>query len=161
MSVLRWRRRAIGLVVATLGTVFLATAAQPARAASCPCSIWDNSTVPTRTTVFNEGSPIEVGLKFRSDDAGTITAIRFYKGPGTTGTHTGHLWASDGTPLATQVFTSESGSGWQQVALDTPAVITANTTYVVSVFSASGDYISDHPYFTTAHDNPPLHGLAD
>ena len=39
--------------------------------------------------------------------------------------------------------------------------IGANTTYVVSVFSSSGDYVSDHPYFSSAHDNPPLHGLTD
>jgi Domain of unknown function (DUF4082)/Bacterial Ig domain len=159
------------LVVATSVTLLFGTVsalpvpvgltAQPAFGASCPCSLWDNATTPASTTVHNEGSPIEVGAKFRSDLAGSITALRFYKGPGTTGTHTGHLWALDGTPLATQVFATESSSGWQQVALDSPVTISANTTYVVSVFSSSGDYVSDHPYFTAAHDNPPLHGLAD
>ena len=30
--------------------------------------------------------PIEVGVKFRSDVAGTVTGLRFYKGAGNTGT---------------------------------------------------------------------------
>src|SRR5262249_42579091 len=130
MIVMGWRRAAAVLSVTTLAMVMLGTA-RPAAGVSCPCSIWDNSTTPTRTTVFNEGSPIEVGAKFRSDDGGQVTALRFYKGPGTSGEHTGHLWTSGGALLATQVFMSESSSGWQQVTLDNPVTIMANATYVV------------------------------
>src|SRR5206468_10075888 len=39
-------------------------------------------------------SPVELGLKFRSDINGTITGIRFYKAPGDTTTHTGSLWST-------------------------------------------------------------------
>ena len=41
-------------------------------------------------------SAVEVGVKFRADVAGYITGVRFYKGPGNTGTHVGHLWTSSG-----------------------------------------------------------------
>ena len=34
-------------------------------------------------------------MKFRSDVAGQVTALRFYKGSGNTGTHVGHLWTAD------------------------------------------------------------------
>ena len=39
-------------------------------------------------------SAVELGVKFRSDVAGYITGIRFYKGAGNTGTHVGHLWTT-------------------------------------------------------------------
>ena len=39
-------------------------------------------------------------MKFRSDDDGYITALRFYKQPNNTGTHVGHLWSSTGQQLA-------------------------------------------------------------
>ena len=35
-------------------------------------------------------------MKFRADQAGSVTGIRFYKGTGNAGTHTGSLWSSDG-----------------------------------------------------------------
>ena len=86
---------------------------------SCPCSMFGSLT-PADTTA-NDGVPIEVGVKFRSDEAGTITALRYYKGAGWTGTRTGHLWsASGGAPLATVQFTGESASGWQQAPLSQP-----------------------------------------
>ena len=53
----------------------------------------------------------------------TITRIRFYKLAASTGTHTAHVWSSDGTVIATQAFTSETSSGWQEVALGSPVAI--------------------------------------
>ena len=111
-------------------------------------------------TPFVSDSAVEVGVKFTSDVAGTITGIRFYKGVGNTGTHVGHLWTSTGTLLATATFTGETASGWQQVNFATPVAITANTVYVASYHSNTG-YAEDDNYFTTAHSNGPLHALAD
>jgi hypothetical protein len=109
----------------------------------------------------NDGSGLELGMRFRSTQNGFITAIRYYKPAGTTGTHTGHLWTNSGTLLASVTFTGESSSGWQQASLGSPVSITANTTYVVSYFSPSGDYAVTNPYFTTAVTNGPLRGLAN
>ena len=44
----------------------------------------------------NDTSAVELGVKFRSDVAGFITGIRFYKTAGNTGTHTGTLWSTAG-----------------------------------------------------------------
>ena len=71
-------------------------------------------------------------MKFRADQAGFITGIRFYKGSGNTGTHTGSLWTSTGTRLATVTFTGETATGWQQANFATPVAVTAGTTYVAS-----------------------------
>ena len=42
-----------------------------------------------------------------------MLGVRFYKGTGNTGTHTGSLWSSTGLRLATGTFTGETSSGWQ------------------------------------------------
>src|SRR5690242_8549914 len=42
---------------------------------------------------FNDGLPIETGMKFRSSQSGYIKGIRYYKIAGTTGVHTAHLWS--------------------------------------------------------------------
>ena len=122
-------------------------------------TIFSASSAPT-TYATTDGSAVELGLKFRSDVAGTVTGVRFYKGTRTTGTHTGTLWSSTGTRLATATFTGETASGWQQVTFSTPVSITANTVYVVSYHSDIGNYAYTHNTFANAGvDNGPLHAL--
>ena len=88
--------------------------------------------------------------------------IRFYKGVNNTGTHTGHLWSNTGTLLASATFTGETATGWQQVNFSTPVAITANTVYVASYFSPTGDFAVDRSYFATAGvSNPPLSAPMD
>jgi hypothetical protein len=124
-------------------------------------TIWPATAVPG---VVDAGpdSAVEAGVKFRSDVAGNIIGIRFYKASTNTGTHVGNLWSSSGTRLATATFTGETASGWQQVNFATPVAITANTVYVASYHTNVGHYGIDEYYFATVGvDNPPLHALAD
>jgi hypothetical protein len=125
---------------------------------SC-CSIWSTSNTPG-TITENDASAVELGLKFRSDVNGSITGIRFYKGPSNTGTHVGSLWSRTGTLLGRVTFSGESPSGWQQANFITPVNITSGTTYVVSYHTNVGYYSEDDNYFATSGiDNPPLHAL--
>ena len=105
--------------------------------------------------------PVEVGVRFRSDSAGFIKGLRFYKFPGNTGVHVANLWSSSGTRIASLTFQNESPAGWQQVNLAMPITIAANTTYVVSYHTTTGHYAADSGYFASAFDNPPLHALRD
>ena len=109
-----------------------------------------------------DSNAVELGMKFRSEAAGLVTGVRFYKGAANTGTHTGHLWTSAGTLLGSVTFTNETTSGWQQANFATPISIAANTTYVVSYFAPNGHYSANLRFFTSAGmDNPPLHALAN
>lgn len=123
-------------------------------------SVFQPSVTP-QILLENDGAALSLGMKFRSTQNGYVTGVRFYKGAGATGTHTGTLWSSTGTKLAEVVFANETSSGWQQMLFSTPVSIIANTTYVVSYHSSSGDYCSSNPYFTTAVVNGPLRGLAN
>src|SRR5215813_775487 len=131
------------------------------RLASAQSTIWSSSTVPA---VADSGadSSVELGVKFISDVGGTVTGIRFYKSAANTGTHTGALWTSAGSMLASATFTGETASGWQQVNLTTPVSINANTVYLVSYHCSGGHYAADTNYFSSSGvDNPPLHALAN
>jgi chitinase len=124
-------------------------------------SIWSGTTVPG---VIDAGpdTPVELGVKFRSDSSGYITGIRFYKASTNTGTHIGNLWDNTGKLLATATFVSETASGWQQVNFTKPVAIAANTVYVASYHANAGHYSDDQKYFSgKGVDNPPLHALAD
>ena len=95
--------------------------------------------VPT-VEAENEGSPVELGTAFTPSRDGQVTAIRFFKGPGNSGTHTGSLWSSTGARLATTTFAGETASGWQTATLSAPVTVTAGTTYVVSYLAPQGHY---------------------
>src|SRR5258708_2839591 len=76
-------------------------------------TIWPSTTLPA-TVDSGPSGPVELGVSFKSDTGGTITAIRFYKSTANTGLHIGHLWSHTGALLATVTFTGETASGWQQ-----------------------------------------------
>jgi hypothetical protein len=123
-------------------------------------SIWPSSAVPG-TVDGGPDNPVELGVKFRSDVAGFITSIQFYKAAANTGTHIGDLWTTNGTLLATATFTGETSSGWQEVDFANPVPISANTVYVASYHCNNGHYSADDNYFISGVDNPPLHALAN
>ena len=139
--------RVLTLIGAALsGGVWGVQAAPVLAPDACPCSLWTDHDAPAQPAV-TEGQPIEVGIKFRSQVDGYITGLRFFKGAANIGTHTGHLWAADGTLLAEAVFVEETASGWQTVALPEPVYILSNTTYVASYYSANGYYAFTLDYF--------------
>ena len=132
----------------------------PTPPGDCPCTIWPGTATPAVAS-DPDTNPIEVGVKFRAAQAGSITGVRFYKGPGNTGTHVGSLWTAGGTKLASATFTGESATGWQQVGFADPVPIAANTTYVASYFAPVGRYATSDGYFNTAVTNGPLTALAN
>ncbi|HYK44140.1 MAG TPA: N,N-dimethylformamidase beta subunit family domain-containing protein, partial [Parafilimonas sp.] len=128
----------------------------------CPCTIFQNTDAPFAAPVNdNTGAGIELGVKFKTTSNGYITGLRYYKGAGTTGTHTGHLWTSTGSLLAQATFSNETSSGWQQVTLDNPVAVSAGTIYVASYYSSSGDYAYTDQYFTQEKVAGPLTAIAD
>jgi hypothetical protein len=91
---------------------------------------------------------------------GFISGVRFYKGTGNTGTHTGSLWSSTGTRLATATFTGETATGWQQVTFAQPVAVTAGTTYVASYHAPNGGYATTSRYFaSTGAGTGPVRAL--
>ena len=99
---------------------------------------------------------IELGMKFTASVAGTVTGVRYYKNDINIGTHTGSLWSSTGTRLATVTFTNESDVGWQSASFSSPVTITPGTTYVISYHASYGHYAATGNYFSGPVTNGPI-----
>ena len=122
---------------------------------NCPCSVFGNKYTPS-TPSASDALSYELGMKFQSSVSGWVTGVRFYKGSGNGGTHTGSLWSATGALLATGTFTNETASGWQSMLFTNPVQISANTTYVVAYWDPDGHYGTDLELFATALNTPPL-----
>ena len=125
---------------------------------NCPCGLFGASHVPY-TTSANDSGAYELGMKFQSTVPGWVDGVRFYKGAGNGGTHTGSLWTSSGTLVETGTFINETASGWQTLIFANPVQISANTTYVVSYYDPEGHYAVDEEYFESQVNTPPLVGV--
>ena len=135
---------------------------------SCPCSIWGNAFLPPQP---DSGDPngAELGVKFKSDQYGTVSGIRFYKATANTGTHVGTLWSTSGKPLAQATFTNETASGWQTATFSQPVQIQPDQTYVASYYAPNGRFAASADYLYTdpapgpnggaVRDGVPLHAL--
>ncbi len=146
----------------TGGKTWSFTTAKPAGPPGvCPCSLFDDSTVPT-VLEDSDQAAVSLGVRFSPSVNGTVTGVRFYKGPNNTGTHTGALWRADGTQLATGTFTGESSAGWQTLTFAQPVAVTANTEYVASYRTTVGRYSVTPNGFGSANlSKPPLQVAGD
>ncbi|WP_246718091.1 N,N-dimethylformamidase beta subunit family domain-containing protein, partial [Rhizobium sp. BK060] len=104
----------------------------------------------------SDTSAVELGVRFQTSVAGTVSGVRFYKGSQDTGTHTGSLWSSTGTRLATITFTNETTSGWQTAYFSSSVTLTPGQTYTASYHTNTGHYSTTTNYFTSNVTNGPL-----
>jgi hypothetical protein len=142
-----------GYTPVTSGTPF-STGSIPLNQTS---SMWTSSTLPT-PTASNDGVPLEVGMKFRPAINGTVSALRFYKGVSDVLPTVLKLYTATGTLLAsvTQQDAAPAAAGWRSVTLPTAVPLAANTVYLVSYYSASGDYVTTPDFLINDYVSGPL-----
>jgi hypothetical protein len=122
-------------------------------------SVYTPSDTPTVAS-SPDATPVNLGVRFRSDQPGTITGVRFYN-TAVGITFTVGLWTNAGTLLGSGTVVS-TVAGWQQADLPSPVAISANTTYVASYFNNNaGSYAIGTKFLLAGVDNPPLHLLKD
>jgi hypothetical protein len=135
---------------------------------TCPCSLFPSTLLPelggVSTANGRAGGPwsLELGVKIQVDVPMRLTAVRFYKDPQETGTHTVTVWTITGIALATVPFSAanEVGSGWVQQPLLVPLALEPNTTYVVSI-GINASYARTLNGLGASVRSGPLHTIAD
>ena len=121
---------------------------------ACPCSLMETTTTPVVSN-SQDVDAVTLGLRFTSSADGKIKGLRYYRDAANTGTHTGKLWKTDGTELASLTF-DDSGTGWQSATFSSPISITAGTTYVASYYAPNGHYSANVGGFADTMVNTPL-----
>ena len=104
----------LGNPVTTDKTWSFTTAKPPAAPGVCPCTLFDDITVPTRPRRRRDGTPVTLGRTLRVVAGRPDHRCPVLQGgratPAPTSARCGGL---NGTALATGTFTGESTSGWQ------------------------------------------------
>ena len=119
-----------------------------------PVSLFAAGSTPA-VPASDDSDPVTVGVKFSSAVDGTVTAIKFYAGPGNTGPHTVSLWSSSGDQLGTGT-SSASGTGWRTVTLTSPVEITAGETYTAAYRAPVGHYAVTSGSFSEPYNSGHL-----
>lgn len=118
--------------------------------------LFPTDAVPANAAASDDPGPLELGVRFVPDVNGFVTGVRFYQGPGNTGTHTGSLWSASGQRLAEVTFPPSTATGWQTATFAAPVAVSAGTTYVASYFAPRGNYAYDTGFFGSTWTNGPL-----
>src|SRR3984893_15030233 len=90
-------------------------------------------------------SALTLGVKFWSTTAGSVSAIKFYRGAASPQGYIATLYSATGTVLGSVQMSQELGPvpGWQVAQFASPISIIANTSYVAAYYATSGQYADD------------------
>lgn len=97
-----------------------------------------------------------VGTRFTTADAGMLTAVRFYVGPGNTGPRTVDVWNDTGDRIGGGHGTGSSPTGWKTVLLDSSVPVQPGTVYRASYRGATGHYALTPGGLTDGRTEGPL-----
>ena len=127
-------------------------------------SLFDFPGFTVTGVISDDQQPLELGMRFSPNDAGQITALKYFRSAGDasdTDIRDGHLWrVSDGALLATVTFSSAPNqSGWQTATLSTPATVNPGSEYVISYRTLDNYFVASN-YFTPANE-VNFDGIAD
>ena len=104
------------------------------------------TSAPAGLVKHSDAAGVEVGTRFTALSDGTTSGMRFWKGEGATGSHTGTLWTETGRKLTDATFSNESDSGWQNADFDRTVTLTKGESYVVSYYATKGRYAATQNY---------------
>lgn len=122
---------------------------------ACPCSLYAATDVPLIDRVL-DGTPVTLGTAFQVAEAGRINALRFYRGQGNAGPHTGYLYDAAGTELGRVTFPDGGADGWQTAPLAVPARLVPGTEYTVAYTAPAGVYSATPDGFVSGRSRAPL-----
>ena len=139
----------VAVVVFAIVAVFVGVAQSGDSASAARSDTFFGNATPGTVTDADRLS-VTLGVQFSSKVDGTVTAVRFYKGPRNTGTHRATLWSGSGKKLANVTVTGETRTGWQTATFATPVVIKKGKRYVASYLAPRGRYSVDEGGFDRA-----------
>lgn len=111
-------------------------------APSSSYSIWSSSIKP-KSPADSDASSVQLGVQFRTNTAGWVHGLRYYKMAEAAASPQGSLWSGDGKLLARATFPAGTAAGWQVAPLTVPIQILPGVSYVSSYSAPKGRYADD------------------
>ena len=114
--------------------------------------------VAPNNPVEADQSALTLGVKFWSTTAGSVSAIKFYRGAASPQGYIATLYSATGTVLGSVQMSQESGPvpGWQVAQFASPISISPNTSYVAAYYAPSGQYADDYYALSQGVTSGPL-----
>ncbi len=112
----------------------------------------------------SDTQPVELGVKFRTDVDGSVSAVRFFRAVPIDSGYTVHVWSETGELLGKgAAFEGQQPTpGWQTIQVYPPVAVKAGVTYVASYYASKGQYSVSEGFFSNITvTNGPLHALGD
>lgn len=132
----RRRRVVVYLAAGALGLTAVMTASS---AVGSTGGIFSDKMTP-KIAVDPDRRPVELGVKFRPEKAGSVSAIQYYQGSKTSGVTEATLWSSTGRALSRVHFAESRTVGWRTIPLKAPVALKAGDSYVASYYAPKGAY---------------------
>lgn len=129
------------------------TVAEPAQGTAH--RLYDDTYVPA-TPAWSDTGPVTVGISFTAAQAGSLTAVRFYVGPGNTGPWTVDVWDAAGNRLGGGTAKGVGAAGWTTVLLDASVPLQAGSQYRAAYRGATGHYALTPGGLAGGRTNGPL-----
>lgn len=124
----------LAALLGVTGTAFTGSA----NAATSTVDIFADTLQPTTAAVTSSTS-VNLGMKFSSDNAGSVVALQFYRSAKQTKAYGATLW-NNGVAVATTTFPASTQVGWQTATLNTPYSVNKGRVYTVSYLASDGQY---------------------
>lgn len=105
----------------------------------------------------DDPNAVELGVRVKALTAGSVTAVRFFRG-GTqnAGPHVVSVWSSTGELLRRATHTAGSSLGWQDVAIAPPVAVLPGDELIASYHAPSGHYSASLNGFDAPTRTPSL-----
>ena len=137
-------RRLRGVAYLAAGVLGLAAVATATSALASTSGIFSDKMSPT-ISVDPDRRAVELGVKFRPEKAGKVSAIQYYQGSKAAGVTQATLWSSTGRVLSSVKFSESRTVGWRTIPLKTSVALKAGGSYVVSYHAPKGGYpVTEH-----------------
>lgn len=134
-------------IAAALAVVVAAISVPASPVAEASVTILNHGVKPA-IPVDTDTSGVELGVKFTSTRAGTITAIQFYRNSAQKAAYSGSIWSASGSRLATARFPAKGVAGWQSAKLNKPVRVSARQTLIASYYTPNGEYAATNSAFS-------------
>jgi lysophospholipase L1-like esterase len=148
------------LEIVRLGTLTLviitATFTAAPAAYADQASVWGGSATPSTASYSADTSPVTLGMRFHTTQAGQVTSVSIFRGAELEGDTHVYIYDALGNLLGSGTLAKPASftPGWRTVPLDIPVNLNAYQTYVVAYFADNGRYAYDDQYFCANHGVP-------